>query len=82
MAHSACDLDDLVEGHRLVVLDVLLLLLVARGLLQRLDDERRGSGHNRDLCLTVLDGKLDSYAQAFLSSALARHKKKIKKLLI
>lgn len=66
VSHGAGDLNDLVEGDRLVVLDVLLLLAVAWGLLEGLDDERRSSGNNRDGSLTVLDGKLDSYAQAFL----------------
>jgi hypothetical protein len=64
-AHGPGNLDDLVHADRLVVLDVLLLLAVTRGLLERLDDQRRGSGDNRDLRLSVLDGELDSYAQAF-----------------
>jgi hypothetical protein len=58
-AHSAGDGDDLIEGNALGVLDVLLLLPVARGLLEGLDDERRGRGNNRHLSLTVLDGQLD-----------------------
>lgn len=37
--HRPRNLNDLVEGHRLVVLDVLLLLPVAGGLLERPDDE-------------------------------------------
>lgn len=41
------------------MLDVLLLLSVARGLLQGLDDERGGSRDHRDGGLTVLDSKLD-----------------------
>lgn len=41
-AHCPCDLDDFVQGDRLVVLDVLLLLAVTRGLLQGADDEGRG----------------------------------------
>jgi hypothetical protein len=66
VSHGAGDLDDLVKGNRLVVLDVLLLLAVTRRLLEGLDDERRSSGDNGDSSLTVLDGELDSYAQAFL----------------
>ena len=45
------------------VLDVLLLLAVARGLLERLDDERRGRGDHGDSGLTVLDGQLDRDAE-------------------
>lgn len=59
-AHLAGDLDNLVEGDVATVLDVLLLLAVTRGLLERLDDERRGRGDDRDGSLTVLNGKLDS----------------------
>lgn len=66
VAHSAGDLDHVVEGHGLVVLDVLLLLAVARRLLQRLDDEGRGRGHNRNSRLAVLNRELDGHAQAFL----------------
>lgn len=58
-AHLAGDLDNLVEGDVTTVLDVLLLLAVTRGLLERLDDERRGGGDNGNGSLTVLDGKLD-----------------------
>ena len=58
-AHGAGDVDDLVEGNALGVLDVLLLLPVTRGLLKGLDDERRGRRNNRDSSLTVLDGQLD-----------------------
>lgn len=68
VAHGASNLDNLVEADRLVVLDVLLLLAVARGLLQGLDNEGRGSRDDRNSGLTVLDGELDSYAQAFLLS--------------
>lgn len=66
VAHSASNLDDLVEGNGLVVLDVLLLLAITRGLLQGTDDQGRSGGDDRDLSLTVLDGELDSHAQAFL----------------
>ena len=62
-AHLAGNLDDLVQRDVAAVLDVLLLLAVARGLLERLDDERRGRGHHRDSRLTVLHGKLDSDTQ-------------------
>lgn len=58
-AHGAGDVDDLIEGNALGVLDVLLLLPVARGLLEGLDDERRGRGNDGDLGLTVLDGQPD-----------------------
>lgn len=59
-AHLAGDLDNLVEGDVTTVLDVLLLLAVMGGLLERLDDERRSRGDDRDGSLTVLDGKLNS----------------------
>lgn len=62
-AHLAGNLDNLVERDVATVLDVLLLLAVTRGLLERLDDERRGRGDDRDGSLTVLDGKLDSDTQ-------------------
>lgn len=65
VAHGAGNLDDLVNGDGLVVLDVLLLLAVTRGLLEGLDDERRGSGDNRDRSLTVLDGQLDGDTETF-----------------
>jgi len=48
------------------VLDVLLLLPVARGLLEGLDDEGRGGWDNRDRGLTVLDGKTDGDTESFL----------------
>jgi hypothetical protein len=48
------------------VLDVLLLLAVTGRLLQSLDDQRRGGGHNRDGGLTVLDGELDRDTEALL----------------
>jgi len=66
--HGPCNLDNLVEGDRLVVLDVLLLLAVTRRLLERPDDERRGSGDDRDGGLTVLDGELDGHAETLLYS--------------
>jgi hypothetical protein len=48
------------------VLDVLLLLPVARRLLKGLDDEGRSGWDNRDCCLTVLDGESDGDAESFL----------------
>ena len=45
------------------MLDVLLLLPVTRGLLEGLDDERRGGGNDGDSGLTVLDGQLDRDAE-------------------
>ena len=63
MAHGAADLDDLVERDGLGVLDVLLLFAVTRGLLEGLDDQGRGGGHDRDSGLTVLDGQADSDAE-------------------
>lgn len=63
-AHGAGNVNDLVEGHALVVLDVLLLLAVARGLLQRTDDKGRSTGHDGDGGLTVLDGELDRDTEA------------------
>lgn len=65
-AHGSCNLDDLVQGNRLAVLDVLLLLAVTRRLLEGTDDQRRGGGDDRDGCLTVLDGELAGYAQTLL----------------
>ena len=46
------------------MLDVLDLLAVPLGLLERLDDERRGGGNDGDLGLSVLDGELDGDAEA------------------
>lgn len=62
--HGAGNLDDLVKRNGLVVLDVLLLLAVAGGLLQRADDERRCGGNDGDGSLTVLDGELHGDAKA------------------
>lgn len=58
-AHGAGNLNDVVHGDGLGVLDVLLLLAVTRRLLEGLDDEGRSGGHNRDGGLTVLDGQAD-----------------------
>lgn len=65
-AHRPGDLDDLVQGHGLVVLDVLLLLAVARGLLQGADDEGGGGGDDGHGGLTVLDGELHGDAKTLL----------------
>lgn len=65
-AHGPGNIDDLVQGHALVVLDVLLLLAVARGLLQRADDEGRSTGHDGDGGLTVLDGESDRNTKTLL----------------
>jgi hypothetical protein len=62
--HDLGDLDDVVEADVARVLDVLDLLAVSLGLLERLDDERRGGGHHRDLGLTVLHRELDGDAEA------------------
>lgn len=62
-AHGAGDVDDLIKGDGLGVLDVLLLLAVTRRLLEGLDDERRGGGDDRDGGLTVLDGELHGDAK-------------------
>ena len=66
VAHRPGNLDDLVETDRLVVLNVLLLLAVARRLLQRPDNEGRRGRDNRHRSLAVLDGELNGHAQAFL----------------
>ena len=63
VTHGASNLNNVVEGDRLAVLDVLLLLAVTRGLLEGLDDQRRGGGDNRDSGLTVLDGQTHSHTQ-------------------
>lgn len=72
VAHRAGNLDDLVKADGLVVLDVLLLLAITGRLLQSPDDEGRSSGNDGHLSLTVLDGELDSHAQAFLWRDISR----------
>jgi hypothetical protein len=62
-AHGAGNLDDVIHGDGLGVLDVLLLLAVTGRLLEGLDDEGRSGGHNRDGGLTVLDGQADGDAE-------------------
>lgn len=66
MPHGAGDLNDLVKGNRLGVLDVLLLLTITGRLLEGLDDERRGGGNDGDGSLTVLDTELDGDTESFL----------------
>lgn len=63
-AHGAGNLNNLIEGDGLGVLDVLLLLAVTRWLLKGLDDEGRGGWNNGDGGLTVLDGKTDGNAES------------------
>lgn len=48
------------------MLDVFLLLAVARRLFQSLDDEGGGGRNDRDCCLAILNRKFDGYAEAFL----------------
>lgn len=50
------------------MLDVLLLLTVPGGLLERLDDEGGCRGDNRDGCLTILDSESDGDTETFLWS--------------
>ena len=66
VAHGTGDLDNVIEGNGLGVLDVLLLLTVTRGLLEGLDDQGGSGGHNRDSSLTVLDGETDGHTETFL----------------
>jgi hypothetical protein len=65
-AHLTGNLNNLVEGDGLGVLDVLLLLAVTRRLLESLDDKGRGGGHNGNLGLTVLDGETDGDTETLL----------------
>jgi hypothetical protein len=62
-AHDAGNLDDLIHGDGLGVLDVLLLLAVTGRLLEGLDDKGRSGGNNGDGGLTVLDGQADGNAE-------------------
>lgn len=63
VAHGAGNVDDGVEFNVARVLDVLLLLAVADGLLEGADDERRSGRDDRDGGLTVLDRELDRDAE-------------------
>ena len=63
-AHLAGDLDDLGKRDVAVVLDVLLLLLVPRGLLEGSNNQCAGGRNDRDLGLAVLDGELHSHSNA------------------
>lgn len=63
VGHLSSDLDNLVQRNVTRVLDVLLLLSVSNGLVERLDDQGRGRGDNRDLGLTVLDSQLDGNSE-------------------
>lgn len=64
--HLAGDVDDLVQGYRAGVLDVLDLLAVTGGLLQGLDDKGGGGVDDGDRSLTVLDRELDGDTEALL----------------
>lgn len=65
-SHGPGNVDDLVKGNRLAVLDILLLLAVTWGLLERTDDKRGGGRDDGDGGLTVLDGELDRDTEALL----------------
>jgi len=62
-SHLTGNVDDLVKSDVARVFDVLLLLPVARRLLESLDDKGGGSGNNVDFGLSVLDRKLDGHSQ-------------------
>lgn len=66
VSHGPGNVDDLLKRNRLAVLDVLLLLAVTWGLLERTDDKRGGGGDDGDGGLTVLDGELDRDTEALL----------------
>ncbi|GIX64490.1 60S ribosomal protein L12 [Babesia caballi] len=59
LAHGAGDGHQLLPRQVAAVLDVLHFFPVAQGLLQLLDQQRRGGGLDLDLGLPVLDGQLD-----------------------
>jgi hypothetical protein len=67
-AHRPRNLNHLVESDRAAVLDVLDLLAVTRGLLERPDDEGRRRRDDRHLGLAVLDRELDRHAKTLLLS--------------
>ena len=52
-AHGAGDLGDVIHGDVAIVLDVLHLLAIAWGLLERLDDHRGGGGDDGDLSYSL-----------------------------
>jgi len=64
-SHSPCNSDDLIQGNRLGVLDVLLLLSVPWWFLERLDDEGGGRWDDGDGGLTILDGESNGHAETF-----------------
>lgn len=71
--HRPRNLDNLIEGDGLVVLDVLLLLAVTGGLLEGADDEGRGGRDDGNGGLTVLDGELDGHTETLLYSQQKNH---------
>lgn len=64
--HRASNLDDLIECNRLVVLNVLLLLPVARGFLQGSDNEGGCGRNDRNSGLAVLDSELHRNTKSLL----------------
>jgi hypothetical protein len=70
-AHCPGNLDDLVQGNRLGVLDILLLFAVTGRFLQGLDDQSRGSRDDGDGGLTVLNSELNGDSQTFLDFAMS-----------
>ncbi|CAH0364561.1 unnamed protein product, partial [Pelagomonas calceolata] len=62
--HRPRDLNHLVQRDVAVVLDVLLLLAVADGLVERLDDQGRGRGDHLDRRLAVDDRQLHGHVHA------------------
>ncbi len=65
-SHRTCNFNDLIQCDRLAVLDVLLLLSVAGGLLEGLDDQRRCWGDDWNGGLSVLDSESDGDTESFL----------------
>ena len=63
-SHGSSDLDDLIQRDVAVVLDVLLLLAVADGLVEGLDDEGRRGGNHFYRRLAVDDRQLNSDVHA------------------
>lgn len=58
-AHCPGNIDDGLEGEVAAVFDVLDLLAIADGFLERLEDQGSGCGDDLDGCLSVLDGESD-----------------------